>query len=372
MKMPFRVMAGAAAMAIAALAAAPGAQAAVKPVVLMYAVNNPGSLADFQAHARQIDVIAPQVFEMAADGQVTGAVPEVITRIAAEDHIKVMPLVTNAGFSIKLMDQVLHSPRAERRMIADLARDAKAGHWWGIQFDFEHIPAADRQLYSQLTAEAERAFHRQGLVFSVTIVPRISSNPKAFSAGGWDTWSGVYDYRSLGRHTDFVTVMTYSEHSGLTAPGPVSGMPWIEACLRYARRFIPARKISIGAAFYSTEWVGKAGQAVPPVPAIPAKYEPLRPSPWKAHGGGSQWLTALWQKYPGRWDPRQQVYVTVRREPAATRVIWWSRARSLRALWRLTKREHLAGISAWRLGQEDPAVWSMLPGASTSLAANGR
>lgn len=374
MKIAFRATATVAAMAfcgLAATAAGPGAKAPAPPVVLMYAVNNPGSLADFQAHAAQIDVIAPQVFEMAGDGQVTGAVPEVITQVARKDHIQVMPLVTNAGFSLKLMDRVLHSPRAERRMIADLARDAKAGHWWGIQFDFEHIPATDRRLYSQLTAAAERAFHRQGLVFSVTIVPRISSNPKAFSAGGWDTWSGVYDYRSLGRHTDFVTVMTYSEHSGLTAPGPVSGMPWIEACLRYARRFMPARKISIGAAFYSTEWVGKAGQPVPPVAAIPARYAPLRPSPWKAHGGGSPWLTALWRQYPGRWDARQQAYVTVRRGPTATRVIWWSRARSLRALWRLTRREHLAGISAWRLGQEDPGVWRVLPGGATRLAARG-
>lgn len=375
MKATFRVMAVTSAVAIgilaagAAWAATPAAQPA-KPMVLMYAVNNAGSLADFAAHARQMDIIAPQVFEMAADGGVTGAVPEVINRLAAEDHIRLMPLVTNAGFSIKVMDRVLHSPRAERRMIADLARDAKAGHWWGIQFDFEHIPAADRTRYSQLAARAERAFHRQGLVFSVTIVPRISSNPQAFSAGGWNTWSGVYDYRALGRYTDFVTVMTYSEHSGLTAPGPVSGMPWIEASLRYAQRFIPARKISIGAAFYSTEWVGQAGQAVPPVAAIPAKYEPLHPSPWKARGGDSQWLTALWQKYPGRWDARQQVYVTVRREPEATRVIWWSRARSLRALWRLARRAHLAGISAWRLGQEDPAVWRVLPSAPAHLAAN--
>lgn len=354
-----------AALVLSAQAASPGA----KPLVLMYAVNRPGSLADFQSHARQIDVIAPQVFEMEADGRVTGEVPPLITRLAARDHIKLMPLVTNAGFSLKVMDQVLHSPRAERRMITDLARDAQAGRWWGIQFDFEHIPASDRARYSHLAAEAERVFHHHGLVFSVTIVPRISSNPQAFSAGGWNTWSGVYDYRALGRHTDFVTVMTYSEHSGLTAPGPVSGMPWIRACLRYARQRIPARKISIGAAFYSTEWLGKAGLPVPPVPPIPAKYAPLRPSPWKARGGNSQWLTALWRQYPGHWDRQQEVYVTVSREPRATRVIWWSKARSLGSLWRLTRRQHLAGISAWRLGQEDPAVWRVLPRPNLNLAA---
>ncbi|MGH9534950.1 MAG: glycosyl hydrolase family 18 protein [Terriglobales bacterium] len=372
MRTPFRILSLAGGLAAAIVMTPAAGWAAAKPLVLMYAVNRPGSLADFAAHARQVDIIAPQVFEMAADGQVTGQVPALVARLAAQDDIKLMPLVTNAGFSIRVMDAALRSPAAERRMIRDLTRDGRAGHWWGIQFDFEHIPAADRARYSRLCAEAERAFHRAGLKFSVTIVPRISSNPRAFSAGGWDTWSGVYDYRALGRDTDFVTVMTYSEHSGLTAPGPVSGMPWIEACLRYARRFMPARKISIGAAFYSTEWVGRPAIQVLPVPAIPARYRPLHPSPWRARGGDSAWLTALWRQYPGRWDPVQQVYVTVDRGPAATRVIWWSRARSLRALWRLAQRDHLAGVSAWRLGQEDPAVWSVLPGAAGGQLASVR
>lgn len=371
MRKPFAVVAGLVAGVMAAMLAPGVALAAARPQVLMYAVNNPGSLADFVAHARQIDIIAPQVFVMNAKGRVTGRVPAVIVRVAARDHIKLMPLVTNAGFSLRVMDAVLHSPVAERRMIAALAREARVGHWWGVQFDFEHISARDRARYSRLAAEAERAFHREGLKFSVTIVPRISSNPRAFSAGGWKTWSGVYDYRALGRHTDFVTVMTYSEHSGLTAPGPVSGMPWIRACVRYALRFMPASKVSIGAAFYSTEWVARPGTAVPQVAAIPAKYQPLHPSPWKARGGGSDWLEALWRQYPGHWDPAQQVYVTVHRGPKATRVIWWSRARSLKALWRLAQREHLAGISAWRLGQEDPNAWRVLPGAGGAGRAAG-
>ncbi len=376
MRKPFAVVAGIFAGVMAALWAPGAALAAAPPQVLMYAVNSPGSLADFAARARQIDIIAPQVFVMNAKGQVTGRVPAIIVRLAARDHIKLMPLVTNAGFSLAVMDAVLHSPAAERRMIADLARDGRVGQWWGVQFDFEHIPSRDRARYSRLAAAAERAFHREGLKFSVTIVPRISSNPRAFSAGGWKTWSGVYDYRALGRHTDFVTVMTYSEHSGLTAPGPVSGMPWIRACVRYALRFMPASKVSIGAAFYSTEWRGRPGTPVPHVAAIPAQYQPLHPSPWKARGGGSAWLEALWRHYPGRWDPAQQVYVTIHRGPQATRVIWWSRARSLQALWRLTQREHLAGISAWRLGQEDPNAWRVLPGAGgagrTASSATGR
>ncbi len=338
-----------------------------KLTVLMYAVASAGSIADFQAHARQMDVIAPQVLSMDGEGRVSGSVPEGIARLAAREHVRLMPLVTNAGFNMRLMDRVLHSPAAGRRMIRELGRQGSAGRWWGVQFDFEHIPARDRDRYSGLVAEAERAFHRRGLKFSVTIVPRLSGDPQAFSAGGWDDWSGVFDYPSLGAHTDFVTLMTYSEHSGVTAPGPISGMPWIRASVEYALRFMPANKISIGAAFYSNEWIGKAGQPVPPVPAIPLRYAPLHPSPWRARGGNSGWATALWQQAPGRWDRQQQAYVTVRRSAAETQVIWWSRARSLSALVQWARQLHLAGISAWRLGQEDPAVWRILPGAAETV-----
>ncbi len=332
-----------------------------RPAVLMYLTDRPDSIADFRAHARQIDIAAPQVLTMAADGRVSGGVPAIVSATARKFHIRLMPLVTNAGFSLAVMDRALHSPAAERRLLRELVRRGRAGHWWGIQFDFEHIPSRDRARYSHLAGLARRAFHRAGMKFSVTIVPRMSNNPRDFSAGGWKTWSGVYGYRALGRAADFVTVMTYSEFSGLTQPGPVSGMPWIRRCLRYALANMPARKISIGAAFYSQSWRGAAHTAIPSVPRVPKVYRPLHPSPWHGRTGETTWLTALWKRYPGVWNPAQQAYVTRHRGERQTRVIWWSMARSLRRLWILTRRDHLAGISAWRLGQEDPRVWKVLP-----------
>ncbi len=332
-----------------------------RPAVLMYTVNRADAWKDFQHHAGQIDIIAPQVLVANARGQVSGNVPPKLAQLAARDQVRLLPLIINAGFNETLMDRLLHSPAAERRMVRSLVRRARAGRWWGVQFDFEHIPARDRARYNALARLAGQALHRAGKRFSVTIVPRMSDRPGDFTAGGWRDWAGVYDYRALARASDFLTIMTYSEYSGLTRPGPISGLPWIRRCLRYALRQAPARKISIGAAFYSGIWRGPAGIRLASLPLVPSRYRPLHPNPWKSHVPESAELMRVWQQLPGRWQERQQAYSAVRQTATGTEVVWYSMARSLQALLRLTRRDHLAGISAWRLGQEDPGVWKLLP-----------
>ncbi len=331
------------------------------PAVLMYTVNRRDAWLDFQRHARQIDIIAPQVLVAGARGQLRGRVPAKLARLAKRDHVRLMPLVTNAGFSETLMHRLLRSRAAQRRLLRALAGRARAGHWWGLQFDFEHIPARDRARYSALARRAARRLHRLGVRFSVTIVPRMSDNPRDFTAGGWDDWAGVYDYRALARASDFLTIMTYAEYNRPTRPGPISGLPWIRRCLRYALRRAPARKLSIGAAFYSGVWRGPAGLRLASLPLVPHAYQPLAPNPWHFHVPESAELLRFWKRAPGRWQPSQQAYSVVRRNDAGTEVIWYSMARSLKPLLRLARRDHLAGISAWRLGQEDPGVWKLLP-----------
>lgn len=347
-----------------------------RPTVLMYTVNRQDALRDFQRHARQMDIIAPQVLTADANGRVRGSVPAAVAKLAARDHVKLLPLVINAGFNEQVMDRLLHSPAARRRLISELAQRARTGHWWGVQFDFEHIPSRDRAAYSSLARQTGRRLHRLGLRFSVTIVPRMSDNRHGFSAGGWRNWSGVYDYHALAQASDFLTIMTYAEYNGPTRPGPISGLPWIRRCVRYALQEAPANKISIGAAFYSGKWRGRAGLRLAPLPLVPRHYHPLHPNPWHFSVPESAQLTQWWRQDPGRWNERQAAYTAARRGPDGTQVVWYSMARSLKALWRLTQQDHLAGISAWRLGQEDPAVWKFLPRSDAPhahrAAARGR
>ena len=41
----------------------------------------------------------------------------------------------------------------------------------------------------------------------------------------------MYDYKALADAMDFISYMTYAQHTGGSTPGPVAGYAWMEEAL---------------------------------------------------------------------------------------------------------------------------------------------
>ncbi len=195
---------------------------------LMYLVNRPPSIASFDAHASQISIIAPQVFSMDSEGFVAGEVPPAVMGIAARRHIAIMPLVTNRGFNQELMHTVLDNAPARARAIRYLLYYALRDGYIAFQFEYENIHYTYRDKFTDFVCQAARSFHQYGLLLSVAVVGKYSDDRNSESPGGYDNWSGVYDYGALGRVADFLSIMAYPEHAGFSDPGPLAGLPWVQ------------------------------------------------------------------------------------------------------------------------------------------------
>ena len=209
------------------LGAAVASAAAQKPAIttLMYLVNNPASIASFRAHAARISIVAPQTFSMDAQGFILGEVPAQVMQIAAEHHVAVTPLVTNRGFNQPLMHTVLDSPAARARAIRYLVYYALRDGYLGFQFDYENIHYTYRDKFTVFFREAAREFHRHHLQLSAAVVGRLNNTRNSRSPGGYDNWSGIYDYTAMAKVADFISVMAYAEHGATADPGPVAGYP---------------------------------------------------------------------------------------------------------------------------------------------------
>jgi spore germination protein YaaH len=308
-------------------------------LLLIYLVNRPDSIETFRRHAEKISVIAPQTFYMDAQGFIQGEVPAEVLRIARESRVAVHPLVVNRGFNQPNMHTVLDSPESRARAIRYLMYYALRDGYTGFQFDYENIHYTYRDRFTAFFREAAREFHRRNLHLSIAVVGRQNDTRNDKSPGGWDNWSGVYDYAAIGKLADFVSIMAYAEHGPTAHPGPVAGLPWVKRIADYSASTIPARKISLGIPFYGTRWdTGADGQRK----GRSARYRDI------PAGAELQWA-----------DSEQSPHVNFKANGVKTE-LWVENARSLKTKLELVQALGFQGVSAWVGGQEDPGFWEMV------------
>lgn len=321
---------------------------------LFYAVPGDSSAESFRAHADSIAVIAPQSFSLDRYGRLKGSLPGDIATIAHVHGVAVMPLVVNADFSKWGAIRMLRSLGARDRAVGalvDTARDLDLAGW---QIDFENLPSSQRVAFSRFVAEAAGALHRHGKLLSVAVGARTSDDPGSDSYRGF---SGVYDYASLGRSADFLSVMAYPE-SDAAHPGPLASYPWVEKVVQHVLQEVPPDKVSLGLPTYQTDWVERrirvsfrhrvAGRIRRVFHWIYRLFRHSGP----AVDAGDEDL---------QWDPVLQSSYRIEGEGHHRKVLWVEDERSFEAKLRLVSQYHLRGFSVWRIGLEDPRIWNKLP-----------
>ena len=305
------------------------------------------------AHASQINILAPQAYQMDQYGLVSGEVNSQLIDFAHTHSIQLLPLVTNQGFSHTQVDALLHSPTAEKTGIQFLVNTCLAEGFAGIQFDFESVPFADRDLLTDFYAQAAKALHQHHLLMSIALPAQLSD--AAYSSGlqlYWAEKNGAYDQKKLGEIADFVTIMAYDQHTSFTTPGPIASLPWVKQIIQYALQNIPSHKISLGVPAYSDYW--KSSLKSQPDGSL--KAQPIFQQ--------INYVTAMALIQNNQaslsWDPVNQVNYAVYQADNLNEYVFIANAASLAAEQTLVKQYHLRGISVWRLGTEDPKIWSAL------------
>jgi len=322
---------------------------AQQPEALWYLVKSDASIQSFLAHADQISVVAPQSYAMNKLGKISGDVDPRVIRAAHEHHVRVIPLVVNPGFDQSIVHRIVSVPSVTKRALRSLAALCRKGHYDGIQFDFEDINVADGPAFTKFVRVAADSVHRAGCTLSAAVVPRTSDSPGPTSFHKWifKNWRGAYDYKALADALDFISYMTYAQHTGGTTPGPVAGYRWMEAALQFVLSLgVPPSKISLGIPSYSDWWY----------PTYSAKDGS------RARGSDISYAraeTLLARNHATRtWDDRDKVYYSFWDDDGTNEFLWEEEARAFTAKRALVTQYKLRGYSVWVLGTEDPAVWT--------------
>lgn len=317
---------------------------------LWYSRNGAPGTPTFAAHANRISIVSPQVFAFDSTGAIHGRLDSTVVRVARAQKVKLVPLVMNPGFDQALMHRLLAvaEPRAKSiRSLAALCRDQQLD---GIQFDVENVHVSDKALFTAWVREAVDSIHRAGCTVSAAVVPRSSDDPGPTPYHRWiyDNWRGVYDYKALADTLDFLSYMTYAQHTGGSPAGPVGGYPWIKACLEFLlAQGVPPSKISLGIPGYSDHWY--------------PTWDWRNGS--RMTGSDISYGTAmsLLAKYhvPSRWDALQRSPYAMWENAGVFEHLWIEDERAFREKLTLVTQYQLRGYSVWLLGLEDPRVWSL-------------
>lgn len=349
------------------------------PLVVAYYVSwDPRSWHALEANADAIDVVAAQWVTVDPCGGIGSRDDQTLKQFARARGISVFPsLVTFSGW---LNHRLLTDPEIRSRVLEELVAYVVAEDYEGFDLDLEGVLPEDRAAYTSFVQELGERLRVHGKRLSLALGPKTRDATTG--------WSGAYDYAALGELADHILIMTYEFSGPWGEPGPIAPAGWVEDVIVYASSQIPAEKLLLGLAFYGYDWNTVTGQAralgYHDAVAVSAQYGAPIALDLESRSGTFRYLAPAGSA-PARpaAPPAVRQTITVREPPPCNvalppppptrtprpaspaetpeeHVVWIEESQSAQARLEIGARHRVGGIGAWRLGQDDPAVWPAL------------
>lgn len=248
-----------------------------------------------------------------------------------EEKLPVLAVVTNYRedkWQAEDLHQILTHPAMRRRLANKVHATIRKYKLAGVNIDFEQVPISDRKELTAFIRELHDAFKPEGLILTQDVPTDDPHLP-------------AYDMRALAELNDYVIPMVYDEHFSAGAPGPVASLPWLRDQLQEVLNVLPTEKTVIGLGNFGYDWTLGSTRA-----AVEVGFSDVISRANQYHGT-IEWLAGL-------------------RNPS----LRYSKAGVEHEVWFLdavtglnsiveAHRQGFAGVSFWRLGAEDPSLWSI-------------
>ena len=318
---------------------------------LFYTIDRPSSFNSFKNNLENISIVCPQTFLVSREGVISGSVNERVLELARANGIKVMPLIVNKKFERSILHDLVSNPKARKRSIKMMLEYAERYKLDGWQFDLEALHITDRDSFTVYFRETADAFHKKGLQLSAAVVHNFENvgGPNEYTRFLYEYWRDGYNYKDLAKIGDFLSIMTYSQHTRRTTPGPVASKEWMKNVVEYLlNEGISPDKISIGIPAYSTHWY--------------PDYTEEKGGFSNAESMGYDKVTYILDKYnlKTQWDEKAGCHYAIWENGGVYEYMYIEDSRSLAEKLDYLKKYNLRGISVWVLGDEDPDFWRVI------------
>ncbi|AXJ96160.1 MULTISPECIES: glycosyltransferase [unclassified Sphingomonas] len=286
------------------------------------------STASLSRHIDQLDWVIPGWISITGtDHHITvfrdTAGREVINRAARRPIVTPMVQnVLNGQWDGPGIAAMLADPRARGAFLDKLVPWLAQNNTRGVFFDFEELPPSAHANYRAFLAETQRRFAPRG--WTVSIAAQLG-NPD-------------WDLAAYAKVTDKIFLMAYDEHETSGPPGPIASQQWFARIVADSVRGVPKSKLVVAFASYAYDWHDGGGDALDVEEAWQdASDSGTKPAYDRASGNTSF------------------AYM----EGSSRHIVWLADAASAYNQLLLLQRAGVRSVALWRLGSEDPGVWSI-------------
>ena len=288
--------------------------------------NAPGPVAMLDHYLPVLTGIIPFWYQIDSNGTLVGSTYPAVLKLAQQHHLWTFALVQNmAGQPV--FGPLLNSPQARMRAVNNMLTLVESNGYNGVNLDWEGIGPQERRQFSTFVQELANTFHRHGYYVTLSVPAETANQPN-------NSWTGAYDFKSLGKAADLMMIMAYDQHYADGSPGPIASPAWVKQVLDYTISAIPPSKVILGIPGYGYDWSANG-------PAAALTY-------YQAE--------SLANQYGASPTANHFIYM----QGGQLHSVWFENTDSLLSKMDLVSGYELRGVALWRLGIEDPRIWNFL------------
>lgn len=266
-----------------------------------------------------------------------------LVQLAHEQNIKIMPVVHNLLYKrgdtepSKKVVQTLVSNEENRRAFAlNLVKLVEKYNFDGIDIDIEDVYIEDSEKLSLLYKTIGEEMRKKGYFFSASVPSRASDEPA-------NPFSDPFDYAAIGSAVDQFIVMLYNEFGWPgSPPGPAVTAGWMDKVMKYAKTRIPPEKLVAAVSVFGFDFNLDKDKSTYVTYDMAMKLK---------------------KKYNAELkfdEERKTPYFNYTDEEGNKHEVWFEDKQSIRAKINLADQLGIQGVALWRLGMEDPEMWTMV------------
>jgi cellulose synthase/poly-beta-1,6-N-acetylglucosamine synthase-like glycosyltransferase/peptidoglycan/xylan/chitin deacetylase (PgdA/CDA1 family)/spore germination protein YaaH len=249
-------------------------------------------------------------------------------------QIQVIPMVQNLNdekWNPDLLGKTVADEMGRQHLIAELTTFVEENKFAGLCVDFEEPPETSQANLLTFMRELHDVFAPKGL--------------KVLQAVPFD--DPKWNYKGYGAASDYQILMAYDQHwaSGPQGPGPVAAEDWYESNLIKRMHDLDPSKTIIALGNYGYDWTEGAKEA---------QEVTYQEAVISAHDSSAKIVFDSASRTPSfEYDEEDESHHSV----------WFLDAVTAYNQMRAASGYRPAGFAVWRLGSEDPSVWSLLGAA---------